>query len=100
MKTIHITLATIVTFTLAGASTTSAQQVRSGVIAKIDESAGKITVRQIDAETTVGGTSAGRTADFKLQDGLLFNALRYGDKVVFTVEDINGAKTITKLEEK
>lgn len=100
MKTIHTTLAVIATITLAGASTASAQQLRSGVIAKVDEPAGKITVRQMDAEATVGGASAGRTDDFRLQDGLLFNALRYGDRVVFTVEDINGAKTITRLEKR
>jgi hypothetical protein len=29
----------------------------------------------------------------------LFNALRAGDKVTFTVDDINGAKTITKLQQ-
>jgi Cu/Ag efflux protein CusF len=100
MKTTQIALATLVTITLAGASTAFGQQVRSGVIAKVDEPAGKITVRENGGETTVGGTNAGRINDFRLQDGLLFNALRYGDRVVFTVEDINGTKTITWLEEK
>jgi len=36
--------------------------------------------------------------EFKAQDGLLFNAVRPGDKVVFQVFDHpNGTKTITKL---
>jgi hypothetical protein len=29
---------------------------------------------------------------------LLFNALREGDKVVFTSQEINGVNTITKLQ--
>jgi len=33
----------------------------------------------------------------KAQDGLLFNALQPGDKVTFTVSEVNGTKTITKL---
>jgi hypothetical protein len=32
-----------------------------------------------------------------VQDGLLFNAVRYGDQVEVTVEDINGATTIVGL---
>ena len=41
--------------------------------------------------------SADATADLKVRDGLLFNAIRYGDEVEVTVEDINGAKTIVGL---
>jgi Cu/Ag efflux protein CusF len=33
-----------------------------------------------------------------VQDGLLFNALREGDKISFTVQEINGVKTITTLQ--
>ncbi len=35
---------------------------------------------------------------FAVQDGLLFNAIREGDKVVITVQEINGVNTITKLQ--
>ena len=38
--------------------------------------------------------------DFKVSDGLRFNALQPGDKVQFSVEQANGAKTITKLEKR
>jgi hypothetical protein len=37
------------------------------------------------------------TEDFKVQDGLIFNAVRFGDSVVFTVAIIGGVKTITVL---
>jgi Cu/Ag efflux protein CusF len=42
--------------------------------------------------------AAGATDELKVQDGLLFNALQAGDKVVFTVTDIGGVRTITKLQ--
>jgi Cu/Ag efflux protein CusF len=32
-----------------------------------------------------------------VQDGLLFNALRQGDDVKFSAQDIDGVKTITSL---
>jgi hypothetical protein len=33
-----------------------------------------------------------------VQDGLLFNSVQAGDKVAFTVDEIGGVKTITKLQ--
>src|SRR5450631_4597555 len=68
-----------------------------GSVSKIDEPNGTITIQQTPDGTV--GTSNAASSDFKVQDGLLFNALRAGDKVTFTVDDINGAKTITKLQQ-
>jgi Cu/Ag efflux protein CusF len=41
--------------------------------------------------------ASGAVADFKVQDGMIFNAVRYGDHVEITVENIEGAKTIVGL---
>jgi Cu/Ag efflux protein CusF len=38
--------------------------------------------------------------DFTVSDSLLFCALQPGNKVQFSVEQANGAKTITKLEKR
>jgi len=46
----------------------------------------------------VGTSSGGVAEEYKVQDGLLFNAVKPGDKVSLTVTDIGGVKTITKLE--
>ena len=35
--------------------------------------------------------------EFKVQDGLLFDSVRYGDRVEVTVENIAGARTIVGL---
>jgi Cu/Ag efflux protein CusF len=74
-----------------------AQQALTGSITKVDESNGKITIQQTQSGT-VGANSGSATDEFKVQDGLLFNAVQAGDKVVFTSTDIGGVKTITKLQ--
>jgi Cu/Ag efflux protein CusF len=73
-----------------------AQQALTGSITKVDETKGTITIQQTQSGTV--GANTGGAADFKVQDGLLFNALQAGDKVVFTSTEIGGVKTITKLE--
>jgi hypothetical protein len=37
------------------------------------------------------------TESFRVQDGLLFDSVRYGDEVEITVQNIAGAKTIVGL---
>jgi Cu/Ag efflux protein CusF len=96
MKISRIAVACIAALTIA-ATAASAQQALRGSITKVDEANGKITIQSTPAGT-VGASGAGNTEDFKVQDGLLFNALQSGDKVTFTAETINGAKTITKLQ--
>jgi Cu/Ag efflux protein CusF len=74
-----------------------AQQTQAGSIANIDEPKGTITVL-IAPSGTVGANGANSAQEFRLQDGLLFDALRYGDQVTFTTAIVNGAKTITSLK--
>jgi len=74
-----------------------AQQSLTGSVTKVDEANGKVTIQQTQGGT-VGTSPGGMAEDFKVQDGLLFNALQPGDKVVFTVTESGGVKTITKLE--
>jgi Cu/Ag efflux protein CusF len=73
-----------------------AQQTLTGSITKVDEANGKITIQQAQVGTV--GTSTETVAeDFRVQDGLIFNAVQPGDKVSFTVVDKDGVKTITEL---
>jgi Cu/Ag efflux protein CusF len=77
------------------ASNAYAQEMR-GSIEKVDEPNGSITVQRT-SEGTVGASGAAVSDKFAVQV-LLFNALREGDKVSFTAQEINGVKTITKLK--
>jgi Cu/Ag efflux protein CusF len=74
-----------------------AQQSMTGTISKVDEANGKIAIQQTQGGT-VGANSGGAAEEFKVQDGLVFNAVKPGDKVSFTVTETGGVKTITKLE--
>lgn len=58
-----------------------------GTIASIDERNDKVTVRLPSDETT----------DLKVEDGLLFNALRYGDAVQMTVRTVGNSKEIVSV---
>ena len=91
-------------FILAGTAALSllgsgalAQEALTGTITKVDEANGKVTIQTAQAGT-VSANTAGAAEDFKVQDGLLFNAIQLGDKVVFSASEMNGAKTITKLQ--
>jgi hypothetical protein len=73
------------------ASNTSVPETFGGVVASTDQRNDTLTI-QLSATGTSG--------DFKVQDGLLFNSVRYGDPVEITVETIDGARTITGLKKK
>jgi Cu/Ag efflux protein CusF len=95
MRIAKIILAGAAAF-LITASAALAQQTSTGSITKIDEASGKIAIQPTQSGTV--GANSGGAAEFKVQDGLMFNALKPGDKVSFTAADVGGVKTITKLE--
>jgi Cu/Ag efflux protein CusF len=97
MKIAKIILASAAAIVIIISSGALAQQALTGSITKVDEPKGTITIQQTQSGT-VGANTGGAAEDFKVQDGLLFNALQAGDKVVFTATEIGGVKTITKLE--
>jgi hypothetical protein len=63
------------------------QETLRGVVTGIDERNDLIILRLAE----------GASSDFRVQDGLVFNAVHDGDQVEITVEDISGAKTIVGL---
>jgi Cu/Ag efflux protein CusF len=65
-----------------------------GEIATVDELSGKISIK---LSGTVGSSDSTTPTIFKVQDGLLFNAVKPGDKVSFTVEKVGEDMTIKTL---
>jgi hypothetical protein len=59
----------------------------SGVVASVDERSDTIKIQR----------SPESAEELKVQDGLLFSAVRYGDPVQVIVENINGVRTIVGL---
>jgi Cu/Ag efflux protein CusF len=75
-----------------------AQEGMKGEITKVDEAKGTISIKQSPAGTVGSGGAADGSVDFKVKDGLLFNAVQAGDKVVFTAATEDGRLVISKLQ--
>jgi len=75
-----------------------AERIVRGVVVKVDGMAGIISVREMHPGTA-GAISYGIAEEFRVQDGLLFDAVRSGDEVFFSASEVDGAMTITKLSE-
>jgi Cu/Ag efflux protein CusF len=78
-------------------SVTLAQQALTGTVTTIDRISGTITIQQTQSGT-VGANTGGAAQQFKVQEGLL-NTVHAGDRVRFSVNDTDGKKTITKIEQ-
>jgi|SRR6186713_2225582 Cu/Ag efflux protein CusF len=77
-------------------NTATAQSLVDGQVTKVDESAGKITIKhgplkQFDMED-------GMTMVFRAGDPAMLKTVKAGDKVKFVPERINGQFTVTKIE--
>ncbi|HEY1473373.1 MAG TPA: copper-binding protein [Pseudolabrys sp.] len=72
-----------------------AQETIKGKVAAVDEPGGKIAI-QINGTSGAGASMA--PTSFKVQDALLFNAVKPGDQVVITTENVNGVPTIKSLQ--
>lgn len=62
----------------------------NGVVDSIDQRSNVITLR----------LSSGAMEQFKVQDGLMFDAVRFGDVVEVVVQSIDGFRTIVSLLQK
>ncbi|WP_024508110.1 copper-binding protein [Bradyrhizobium sp. ARR65] len=97
MRVSRIILAVATVMTTISSHALAERTVR-GVVVKVDGLAGIISVREMHPGMA-GAISYGKVEGFKAQDGLLFDAVRPGDEVVFSASEMNGAMTITKLSE-
>jgi Cu/Ag efflux protein CusF len=92
MRMAGIRMSAIIAFSLVAAA--YAQEAMRGEIVTVDEASGKIGIK---LSGTVGSGDATAPTPFKVQDGLMFNAIKPGDKVSFTAERVDGVMTINKL---
>ena len=74
-----------------------AQQSLTGTIIMVDRISGTIGIQQAQSGTVGAGTGGATEQQYKAPDGVL-DRLHAGDKVTFSVSDIGGKKTITKIE--
>ena len=96
MKIAGMILAATAALSIAGTSAL-AQQMRTGMVTKIDRISGTISIKDMPDGTT-GANDGAATEDFKVQDGARLNALHAGDRVTFALSDAAGTRTITKID--
>jgi Cu(I)/Ag(I) efflux system periplasmic protein CusF len=67
-----------------------------GQVTKVDQSAGKITIRHGPAKKL--GMENGMTMVYRAQDPAMLKAVKAGNKIKFDAEQVNGQYTVTKIE--
>jgi Cu(I)/Ag(I) efflux system protein CusF len=98
MRKIALVAASILALSVAALPKMSVAQsaMVNGQVTKIDESAGKITlkhgpIKKLDMED-------GMTMVFRVQDPAMLKQVKVGDKVKFDAERVNGQITLIKIE--
>jgi Cu/Ag efflux protein CusF len=81
-------------FAFGFTSVVCAQETLRGEVATVDEASGKIDIR---LSGTVGSSDKTAPTSFNVEDGLVFNAVKPGDKVSVVVERTGENMTIKKL---
>ena len=84
---------TIAVLTIGAASAPSSD----GEVRKIDESAGKITLKHGPIKA-LDMTDESMTMVFRVQDPAMLKQVKVGDKVKFDADRVNGQITITKMQ--
>lgn len=93
MRLTHTTISAIVVLSVASAA--CAQEALKGEVTKVDEASGTISIKLTG---TVGSSDTTTPTAFKAQDGLIFNAVKPGDKVSFTAERVGSELTMKQLK--
>lgn len=84
---------------LMGAAIASAQAAMvNGEVKKIDQSAGKITLKHDPIKSL--GMDEGMTMVFRVQDPAMLKLVKVGDKVQFEAERAAAGITVTKLQKR
>jgi len=77
------------------ASTDSGQAKTSGVVKKVDKSAGKVTINH---EPLKNLGMPKMTMVFRVKDPAMIDRLKEGDKILFVAEKVDGAFTVMSFE--
>src|SRR5262245_59269408 len=98
MRKITIVAASILVLAGATFATVSVAQAPmvNGQVTKIDESAGKITLKHGPIKKLE--MNEGMTMVFRVQDPAMLKQVKVGDKIKFDADRIKGQITVTKIE--
>ena len=95
-KLTPVVIGAVAFISVAGFQAAMAQEMVDGQVTKIDESAGKITLRHGPIKKLE--MDEGMTMVFKAQDPAMLKSVKVGDKVKFDADRVNGQFTVTKIQ--
>ncbi|MBR1172275.1 copper-binding protein [Bradyrhizobium sp. DASA03005] len=95
-RIINITAALALTAGLATATLAAEGASISGEVKKIDEGAGKITLKHGPAKSL--GMDDPMTMVYRVKDAAMLKQVKVGDKVTFEAEEASSGYTVTKME--
>jgi Cu/Ag efflux protein CusF len=96
MRASTLVIAGLLAFTPAAMHSASAQELTDGQVTKIDESAGKITLKHGPIKKF--DMDEGMTMVFRAQDPAMLKSVKAGDKVKFEADRVNGQFTVTRIQ--
>ncbi|PPQ14251.1 RND transporter [Bradyrhizobium sp. AC87j1] len=95
-RIIRITAALALTVGLTTAALAAGTAAISGEVKKIDEGAGKITLKHGPAKSL--GMEDPMTMVYRVKDPALLKQVKVGDKVTFEAEEAASGYTVTKID--
>jgi len=95
-KPVRTLAAAIFATTLSLSAATAQGNAVQGEVRKIDEAAGKITLKHGPIKSL--GMEVGMTMAFRVKDPAMFRELKVGDKVEFEAENTGSGYAVTKLQ--
>lgn len=93
---IRITAALALTVGLSTATLAAEGAAISGEVKKIDEGAGKITLKHGPAKSL--GMDDPMTMVYRVKDAAMLKQVKVGDKVTFEAEEASSGYTVTKMQ--
>ena len=95
-KWMRMTGAAVLAATMAVTAAAAQDTAIGGEVKKIDENAGKITLKHGPAKGL--GMDEGMTMVYRLKDPAMLKQVKVGDRVKFEAESADGGYVVTKLQ--
>jgi len=96
MKTRRPTISLVLAAMIAMTSLPASAQMTDGQVVKVDQSAGKITIKHGPLKKF--DMDEGMTMVYRVEDPAMLGSVKAGDKIKFDADRINGQFTVTRIQ--
>jgi len=96
MKTRGPTISLVLAAVIAMISLPASAQMTDGQVVKVDQSAGKITIKHGPLKKF--DMDEGMTMVYRVEDPAMLGSVKAGDRIKFDADRINGQFTVTRIQ--